>query len=169
MKMSIDCGEGSAGEPGKDHPSQSHTFHDSRLPANLGPHTESSRDLKSIHDFVDASEKTVTQFCIEVSQLKLRLMDDQTLFGLAERFGELSRGADDWGFEALYWIGFNLQTLLLDLASGVRSWDQGVLHILEEAEKVLSLLLSECERDYQRRIQVAGLIQSLDNFGANPA
>jgi hypothetical protein len=128
---------------------------------DLKPRPDPLQDLRPLYQFVDDGEKMLSELHAELLSVKPIPLGEQTLRSFAGRFAALSRGADVWGFDNIYRIAFKVQMLLVDLSSGVRPWDAGVARGLENVVEVLARLLSECEKEYRQRIEVAILLESL--------
>ena len=124
------------------------------------PQPELKPDLCSLSGFVHQAENTLQELRREV-RFRLQAEDSQPLHDLAKRFGTIAKGAEIWGFESLYRVSFELQSLIMELAFGTRQWTPSVICVLEEVLDLIPALLSECEKDYHHRVRVAYLLDSL--------
>jgi len=144
------------------HPSSSQTASQNSIRlVDFKPRPDPQLDLRALYQFVDDGEKVLSELHVELASVTQIPLGEQTLRSLAGRFATLSRGADEWGFDNIYRIAFKVQMLLLHLSSGARQWDSDVARALEDVVEVMARLLSECEREYRQRINVANLLESL--------
>lgn len=123
---------------------------------------ESQLRLRALYECIDGGRAD-----LDAIRADLSLFDPQTgnlepLRRAARRLGGFSLEADSWGFDSLYDVASRLQILLMEFGGrpGVGFWNS-----VKGALDMMARILDQCESDYRLRLEVADMLERLDEAG----
>lgn len=120
---------------------------------------ESQLRLRALYEFLDGCRLVLDAIRADLSLFDPQSGNLEPLRRAARRLGGFSLEADSWGFDTIYEIASRLQILLME--SGGRPGG-GFWNSVRAALDLLSRLLDQCESDYRRRLEVADMLECLD-------
>lgn len=126
---------------------------------------ESQLRLRSLYEYVDGCRATLDAIRADLSLFESKSGSPEPLHRAAQRLGSFCMEADSWGFDSLHEIALRLQMLLLESgnrASGGNYWD-----VLHRGLAMLSALLEQCEGDFRRKLEIADMLECLDQARCN--
>jgi len=129
-----------------------------RIPLERIANIEFQLKLKSLYAFLDSCHSVLGEirryfFAYESTA------DISALRKAADRLEGFCSEADSWGFEALFEVAKGIQLLLMN--SENRTPSQSFNEALTRGLNMLSVLLHQCESDFQWRLAVADTLDCL--------
>ena len=146
-------------DPGPDKRSAADSRAVCQAHAGLVLSMQSQLRLRALYEYIDGCRAALDAIRADLSLFDPRSGNLEPLRRAARRLGNLSLEADGWGFDSVYELASRLQILLMEYGwrPGVDFWGP-----VGGALDMLSILLDQCEGDYRRRLEVADLLDCLD-------
>ena len=126
---------------------------------------ESQLKLRELYEFIDTSRAALNDIRRVLSFFPSTSEDSRTLQKISAQLGHFCTEADSWGFDALYQVGFRLQTALLNCSG--RLHEDILWNTLNRALAMLITLLEQCEGDFRWRLAIADMHDSLYQLSSN--
>ncbi len=129
---------------------------------------ESQLELRTFRDSLDKWERTVSLIRSEIYSLQDLPMDQQKLRRIASELGRICVEADAWGFNELHHIALRTQQVIFDLRTGALPWNSQAVELVLDGLAILSGLLPQCEREFQRRQSTSRMLGCLSQVSDPP-
>jgi hypothetical protein len=126
-------------------------------PSRTPPDENSTK--RGLYEYLNEGEAILSDYRAELAQLNRNPDGPGGWKRITARLGRFCLDSDSWGFEDMYQVVGQLQYTALELIQGLRAWDARTAGIVTCGLDLLQNLLHECERDYDRRLAVAGYLQ----------
>jgi chemotaxis protein histidine kinase CheA len=131
-------------------------------PAHALHTEEGSKGLKRfLQYFAYLSVKTVCRLRIDLMLLRSNPTDPVVLGRFTERLESLASNSVSWGFQDIHRLAQALLRVMLNLRSGIQSWDHSTAQLLADGLDVLGTLVYDRENEFKRRSAVVRLLNSL--------